>query len=161
MRLFLLSLACLVCAEAAGRIPPPPLVAEPVLAKSAVPVRVEPADAAKLVLAKSARPQLADVEPVDAAKLVLDAKLVLAESGRPLLGDVRLKNVVPVRVEPADDAVQLEPAQMDDDAPAQNSSEPDDDTPAQAAAEPDDDAQAAEPDDDAAQVVVEPAEPAA
>lgn len=141
MRLFLLSLACLVCAEAAGRITPPPLVAEPVLAKSAVPVRVE---------------------PVDAAKLVLDAKLVLAESGRPLLGDVRLKNVVPVRVEPADDAaVQLEPAQMDDDAPAQNSSEPADDTPAQAAAEPDDDAQAAEPDDDAAQVVVEPAEPAA
>ena len=141
MRLFLLSLACLVCAEAAGRIPPPPLVAEPVLAKSAVPVRVEPADA---------------------AKLVLDAKLVLPESGRPLLGDVRLKNVVPVRVEPADDAVQLEPAQMDDDAPAQNSSEPADDTPAQAAAEPDDDAQAAaEPDDDAAQVVVEPAEPAA
>lgn len=118
MRLFLLSLACLVCAEAAGRITPPPLVAEPVLAKSAVPVRVE---------------------PVDAAKLVLDAKLVLPESGRPLLGDVRLKNVVPVRVEPADDAVQLEPAQMDDDdAPAQNSSEPDDD--AQAAAEPDDDA---------------------
>ena len=135
MRLFLLLLACLVCAAAADRITPPPLVAEP-------------------VLAKSARPPLVRVEPADAAKLVLDAKLVLPESGRPLLGDVRLKNVVPVRVEPADDAVQLEPAQMDDDAPAQNSSEPDADA-AQAAAEPDDDtpaqaaAEPAEPDDDA------------